>query len=151
MISANGKRNLPQEMTLEVPIIKRVIEFLDENPVQYLATVARDGTAKCCPFMFAGELDGRLWFCTNNQKEVYRDILADPGVEFSVSGSSYVWLRLHGKAVFENNREAKELRMPNPIVKGQYGNVGAPMVEVFYLDDPHGVIADFSGNPPYVF
>ena len=23
--------------------------------------------------------------------------------------------------------------------------------EVFYLDNAHGVIADFSGNPPYAF
>lgn len=23
--------------------------------------------------------------------------------------------------------------------------------EKFYLEDPHGVIADFSGNPPYEF
>lgn len=26
-----------------------------------------------------------------------------------------------------------------------------PIFEVFYLDNPHGVIADFSGNPPYAF
>lgn len=26
-----------------------------------------------------------------------------------------------------------------------------PIFEVFYLDNPHGVIADFSGNPPYEF
>ncbi len=53
--------------------MNEVIKFLQENPVQYLATVGRDGKAKCRPFMFAGELDGKLWFCTNNQKEVYKD------------------------------------------------------------------------------
>ena len=54
--------------------MKKVVAFLNENPVQYLATVGRDGKAKCRPFMFAGELDGKLWFCTNNTKEVYRDM-----------------------------------------------------------------------------
>ncbi len=54
--------------------MNKVAEFLNANPVQYLATVGRDGKAKCRPFMFAGELDGKLWFCTNNQKEVYKDI-----------------------------------------------------------------------------
>ena len=54
--------------------MKKVVEFLNENPVQYLATVGRDGKAKCRPFMFAGELDGKLWFCTNNQKDVYKDM-----------------------------------------------------------------------------
>ena len=46
--------------------MKKVVEFLKENPVQYLATVGRDGKAKCRPFMFAGEMEGKLWFCTNN-------------------------------------------------------------------------------------
>ena len=95
--------------------MNKVIEFLKENPVQYLATVGRDGKAKCRPFMFAGEVDGKLWFCTNNTKDVYLDMQS------------------------------------NPIVKGQYETADNPIFEVFYLDEPHGVIADFSGNPPYTF
>ena len=57
--------------------MNKVVEFLNANPVQYLATVGRDGKAKCRPFMFAGELDGKMWFCTNNQKEVYKDMQED--------------------------------------------------------------------------
>ena len=82
--------------------MEKVIAFLKENPVQYLATVGRDGKAKCRPFMFAGEMDGKLWFCTNNQKDVYKDMQVNPYVEVSVSSPSYAWIRLHGKAVFEN-------------------------------------------------
>ena len=43
--------------------MKKVVEFLQENPVQYLATVGRDGKAKCRPFMFSAEVGGKLWFC----------------------------------------------------------------------------------------
>ena len=103
--------------------MNKVIEFLNANPVQYLATVGRDGKAKCRPFMFAGEMDGKLWFCTNNQKDVYKDMLENPEIEISVSSPEYAWIRLHGKAIFE----------------------------VFYLEDAHGLIADFSGNAPYKF
>ena len=131
--------------------MKKVVEFLTANPVQYLATVGRDGGAKCRPFMFAGELDGKLWFCTNNTKEVYKDMQVNPNIEVSVSSPEYAWLRLHGKAVFENNMAAKEMCLTNPIVKGQYGEATNPIFEVFYLEDPHGVIADFSGQPPYEF
>lgn len=35
--------------------LTKVIDFLKGNPVQYLATVGRDGKAKCRPFMFSGE------------------------------------------------------------------------------------------------
>ena len=106
--------------------MKKVVEFLNANPVQYLATVGRDGKAKCRPFMFAGLLDGKLWFCTNNQKDVYKDMLKNPEVELSVSSPEYAWIRLHGKAVFENNMAAKEMCLQNPIVKGQYGEAPIP-------------------------
>ena len=128
--------------------MKKVIAFLQENPVQYLATIGRDGKAKCRPFMFAGEMDGKLWFCTNNTKDVYKDMQEHPYVELSVSSPSYAWIRLSGKAVFENNMAAKEMCMANPIVKGQYGDGSNPIFEVFYLAEARAVIADFSGNPP---
>ena len=89
--------------------MNKVVEFLNANPVQYLATVGRDGKAKCRPFMFAGELNGKLWFCTNNQKDVYKDMKENPKIEISVSSPSYEWIRLRGEAVFENNMEAKEI------------------------------------------
>ena len=72
-------------------------------------------------------------------------------IEISVSSPEYAWIRLHGKAVFENNMAAKEMCIQNPIVKGQYGEAANPIFEVFYLENAHGVIADFSGNPPYEF
>lgn len=59
---------------MEESKMSKAVEFLNENPVQYLATVGRDGKAKCRPFMFAGEVDGKLWFCTNNTKDVYKDM-----------------------------------------------------------------------------
>ncbi len=128
--------------------MNEVVKFLTENPVQYLATVGRDGKAKCRPFMFAGEMDSKLWFCTNNTKEVFKDMQANSNVEISVSSPAYAWIRLSGKAVFVNNMAAKEMCIANPIVKGQYQTADNPIFEVFYLEDAHAVIADFSGNPP---
>lgn len=128
--------------------MNEVVKFLQENPVQYLATVGRDGKAKCRPFMFSHERDDKLWFCTNNQKEVYRDLQQNPYVQISVSSPAYAWIRLAGKAVFEDNRAVKEGCMSNPIVKGQYHTADNPIFVVFYLEDAHAVIADFSGNPP---
>ena len=128
--------------------MNEVVKFLQENPVQYLATIGRDGKAKCRPFMFAGEKDGKLWFCTNNQKDVYKDLQEHPYTEVSVSSPEYAWIRLNGRAVFENNMAVKEMCIANPIVKGQYGEATNPIFEVFYLAEAHAVIADFSGNPP---
>ena len=131
--------------------MKEVVDFLQANPVQYLATVGRDGKAKCRPFMFCFEKNGKLWFCTNSTKEVYKDMRVNPYIEVSVSSSDYAWIRISGKAVFENNMEIKEGCMANPIVKSQYNTADNPIFEVFYLDDAQAVIADFSGNPPKTY
>ena len=101
--------------------MNEVVKFLQENPVQYLATIGRDG---------------------------YKDMQHNPNIEISVSSPSYAWIRLNGEAVFENNMAAKEMCIQNPIVKGQYGEATNPIFEVFYLKGAHAVIADFSGNSP---
>ncbi|MGG7187790.1 pyridoxamine 5'-phosphate oxidase family protein, partial [Clostridium butyricum] len=93
----------------------------------------------------------KLWFCTNNKKDVYEDMLNNPEIEISVSDKNYAWIRLNGKAVFENNMNVKEACMLNPIVKGQYNSPDNPIFEVFYLDNAQATIADFSGNPPKKF
>ncbi len=128
--------------------MSEVSDFLNANPVQYLATVGRDGKAKVRPFMFMTEQKGRLWFCTNNTKDVYKDMNENPNIEVCVSDPSYAWIRIHGRAVFEDNMEIKEVCMQNPIVKGQYQTADNPIFEVFYLADAHATIADFSGEPP---
>ena len=128
--------------------MNEVVKFLQDNPVQYLATVGRDGKAKCRPFMFMAEKDGKLWFCTNNTKEVYKDMQANPFVQVSVSSPSFAWIRLDGKAVFADDRGVKELCIENPIVKSQYGTADNPILTVFCLENAHAVIADFSGRPP---
>lgn len=98
--------------------------------------------------MFALEKESKLWFCTNNTKDVYKDMQANPNIEISVSSPSYAWIRLNGKATFKENRVVKKTCMNNPIVKSQYKTADNPIFKVFYLADAHAVIADFSGNPP---
>mgnify|MGYP000804759037 CR=1 FL=1 len=124
-----------------------VIDYLTNIPAWFFATCEGD-QPRVRPFSFAAEDGGKLWFCTNNTKEVYKDMQANPNIEISVSSPSYAWIRLKGEAVFENNMAAKEMCIQSPIVKGQSGEATNPIFEVFYLKDAHAVIADFSGNPP---
>lgn len=128
--------------------MNEVVEFLTKNPVQYLATVGLDSKPKNRPFMFCFEKEGKLWFCTNNKKDVYKQLLKNPYVELTVSSPEYAWIRLNGKVVFENNMMVKEGCMTNPIVKCQYQTANNPIFEVFYLAEAKAIISDFSGNPP---
>lgn len=125
-----------------------VLDFLKNNRVQYLATVGRDGHAKCRPFMFLMEHDGKLWFGTNNRKEVFADMQENPWIEICAATPEFAWIRIAGKAAFENNMDVKNACMNIPMLKQQYQTADNPIFEVFYIDEGSAVIADMSGEAP---
>ena len=128
--------------------MNEVIKFLKENPVQYFATVGKYNKAKVRPFQFMIEDGGKLWFCTNSEKDVYAEMQANPYVEVCVSTPKFQWMRLNGKAVFKNDMDIKEkIIEASPLVKSLYQSATNPIFEVFYLDEAKATIADFSGNP----
>ncbi|WKV08054.1 pyridoxamine 5'-phosphate oxidase family protein [Thermoanaerobacterium sp. CMT5567-10] len=129
--------------------MNEVVNFLSENPVLYLATIGRDGKPKVRPFQFMLEKEGKLFFCTSNQKEVYKEIKLNPYVEFSTTNQNNVWIRISGRIKFSNDLEVKTTIIEhNPLVKSIYKTPDNPIFEIFYLDDAKAVIADFSGQPP---
>lgn len=129
--------------------MNEVVKFLLENPVQYFATIGLDGKPKVRPFQFMMEEDGKLFFCTNNQKDVYAQIKKFPFVEVSVASPSLAWIRLSGEAVFSQEMEVKKKIIDNnDLVKSLYQTPDNPIFEIFYLARAKAIIADFSGNPP---
>ena len=132
--------------------MNEVIQFLNENPVQYFATVGLDGRPKVRPFQFMLEQDGKLYFCTNNTKEVYNEMQNTPYVEIVTSSSTFAWMRLSGKVTFSNDLEIKKAIIEaSPLVKSLYQTAENPIFEILYLDEANAVIADFSGNPPKTY
>ena len=129
-----------------------VVEFLTRSQVQYLATIGLDDKPKVRPFQFMLEEGGRLYFCTSNQKPVFREMQKHPYVEFCASGENFSWLRLSGKVVFLKNLSLKaKIQDGNPLVKSIYKTPDNPAFEIFCLDGAFATIADFSGNPPQTF
>jgi uncharacterized pyridoxamine 5'-phosphate oxidase family protein len=129
-----------------------VTDFLIKSQTQYLATIETDGKPKVRPFQFMLEEAGKLYFCTSNKKDVYKEIQEQPYVEFCASGEDYSWLRLSGKAVFSKDLDLKaKVQEASPLVKSIYETPDNPDFEIFYLDDAVATVADFSGNPPQTF
>ena len=81
-------------------------EFIKTNPVFHIATV--DGTkARVRPFGFIMKRKDSLYFCTNKTKDVYKQLLQNPEVEISDMGKDDTWLRIRGRILFDETREAK--------------------------------------------
>jgi uncharacterized pyridoxamine 5'-phosphate oxidase family protein len=132
--------------------MKTVTDFLSQSQVQYLATTGIDNKPKVRPFQFMFEEGGKIYFCTSNQKPVFKEMQAQPYVEFCASGEGFSWLRLNGKVRFSADLGLKaKVFEKSPLVKSIYQTPDNPEFEIFYLEDAQATIADFSGAPPQTF
>lgn len=132
--------------------MNEVVEFLTNNPVQYVGTVGLDGKAKVRPFQFMIEDGEKLYFCTSNQKDVYKEMKNNPYIEVTASSPEFAWLRLNGKVVFIDDVSIKNKVIESSgLVKSIYQTGDNPVFEVFYLGEAKATIADFSGNAPKQF
>ena len=88
--------------------MEEVIKFLTENPQQYLATTGLDGNAKVRPILFYFAEDNKPYFCTSNQKPMYKELDANPNCEITTATPEFAWLRIAGKVEFTDSLELKQ-------------------------------------------
>jgi uncharacterized pyridoxamine 5'-phosphate oxidase family protein len=131
--------------------MQEVVNFLIENPMGFLATL-ENGEPRVRPWGFIFEEKGKFYFCTSSTKDVYRQLTANPSVEFSTRNDKFVWVRLRGKITFTEDLKIKEkILAQNDLVKSIYKSAGNPVFKAFYLDHGTAVIGDTSGQPPKQF
>jgi len=124
--------------------MQEVLKFLKENPVFYLATADGD-TPKVRPFGFIMEHEGKICFCTNNRKNVYKQLQANPKFEISTASKTGEWLRLKGKAVFITSRESKKAALDTMPSLGRMYSVDDSIFEIFYADEAEATFCNLSG------
>lgn len=128
--------------------MEEVLRLLKENVSGFLATVD-EGKPRVRPFGLMLEEEGKLYFCTNSKKEVYRQLLALPYVEYSVISKEMITIRVAGEIKFCEDIEKKEkvLNVHEPVKLG-YKSADNPIFKVFYIEHGTAIISDFSGRSP---
>lgn len=131
--------------------MKEVIEFLNSNLTGCLGTV-ENGKPRVRPFQFMFERQGKLYFCTANTKEVYKQLQATPWVEFSTTSKDFVTVRLRGQISFSNDIEIKKQILDSyEMIRNIYQTPDNPIFEVFFMEHGSAIMSDFSGQPPKNF
>lgn len=126
-------------------------DFLKANQVFHLATV--DGErARVRPFGFVMKRNDALYFCTNKTKDVYKQMVKYPAVEMSAMSADGKWLRLCGKAVFDETRDAKAQAFAEAAMLLQLYPKGADeeIFVTFYLKDAEATLYSFTDAPKKV-
>lgn len=129
--------------------MKEVLEYLKSNKTFYLATCEGD-QPHVRPFGAVVEFEGKLYIGTDNQKNVYKQILENSKIEICVMGKDGTWLRVEGKAIHDERREARVQMMDeNPSLSKMY-SVDDNLMEVLYLQDATATFYSFTNAPKVI-
>jgi uncharacterized pyridoxamine 5'-phosphate oxidase family protein len=124
--------------------MNEVLKFLTDNPIFYIATV--DGNIpKVRPFGFIMDFEGKLYFGTSNQKNVYKQLKANPHFEVSTTSSTREWLRLKGTAVFNTNKRTKQAALDTMPMLSKMYSVDDSIFELFYIENAEATFNDMTG------
>jgi len=127
--------------------MNEVIDFYTKNPVGCLATI-ENGKPRVRPFQFQFADGGKLYFCTANTKDVYRQLAANPAAEFVATSPEYLFMRMSGDVKFSNDAKIrKRILDSNDLIRSIYQTPENPAFEVFFIEHGTVKIADLSGKP----
>lgn len=126
--------------------MNEVIEFLKSCGTFYLATTEGD-QPHVRPFGAVCEFEGKLYFVTNNQKNVYKQMLENGKVEMC-GMSMGKWIRVTGTAIHDDRREARVAMMDaNSDALSSMYTVDDNLMEVLYLENATATIYSFTEEP----
>lgn len=126
--------------------MKRVLEFLRESGIFYLATTEGD-QPRVRPFGAVFEYEGKLYIVTNNTKKCFKQMLENPKVEISGMNKKGQWIRLSGEVANDDRREVKEVGLEAvPSLKSMY-NIDDGIFAVLYFTKGTATISSFTAAP----
>lgn len=131
--------------------MEEIIKLIEESGYGFLATV-ENGKPRVRPFGFMFAEDGKYYFCTNSTKDVYKQLIESPYIEYSFTTKNMVTGRINGQITFCEDIAKKEKAInSDSLVKNLYKSADNPIFKIFYIEHGNAIIADFSGNPPREF
>lgn len=128
--------------------MEEILRFLEKNYSGALATID-NGKPKVRPFGLIMEEKGKFYFCTANTKEVYKQLIKTPFIEFTATSQDMATIRLSGEIAFTTDISIKKRVLEKfESVRALYKSADNPVFEVFYIEHGEAVMSDFSGRPP---
>lgn len=126
--------------------MNEALKFLQDTPTFYIATV-EGNEPKVRPFGFVMEFENKIYFITNKQKDIYKQLQVNPNFEISTTAKDMTWIRLKGKAVMDERLEVlqKAFEMA-PFFANLYNTPENPILVSFYVADGEASICSMTGD-----
>ena len=128
--------------------MERVVKFLKDAEVYYLATVDGD-QPRVRPFGTAHIFEGRLYIQTGKVKDVSKQLMANPKAEICAFKDGE-WIRVAGELIEDDRVEARQSMLDAyPSLQNMYaaddGNT-----QVFYFRNATATISAFTHEPEVI-
>ena len=125
--------------------MKETYEFLKECGTFYIATI--DGNKpRVRPFGVVNIFEDKLYIQTGKSKKVSKQMQINPNVEICAFKDGK-WLRLEGKVVRDDRKEAKvSMLEANPVLKSMY-SADDDNTEVLYFENAKATFYSFTEDP----
>jgi uncharacterized pyridoxamine 5'-phosphate oxidase family protein len=92
------------------------------------------------------DYEGKLSLCTNNKKDMWKQMKANPNIEICACLPDGKTLRVSGKAGFNGSAAARAKALEiNPRLKTMY-SVDDGVFEIFHFESGVAVFSDMQGN-----
>lgn len=110
-----------------------IVQFIKEAGMFFLAT-SENGQPKQRPFGGVTKLNGRIYFDTNTEKAVYKQMVANPQISICAFSKGR-WLRIEGRAIPDHSRETLEaITNQNPMLKKLWEKEGETFTSLYLAD-----------------
>lgn len=126
--------------------MKEALEFLRSCGTFYLAT-EEDGQPRVRPFGAVAEFEGKLYFGTNNKKDVFNQMKKNAKVEIC-GMSKGNWMRVAGEVKEDTRREARVAMMDaNTAAMSSMYTVDDNLMTVFAFENGSATLYSFTDEP----
>lgn len=126
--------------------VNDVLDYLNSCGTFYLATCEGD-QPRVRIFGAACVFEGKLYIVTNNQKDVYKQMLANPKVEICGMHAG-TWIRIAGTVKEDTRREARVAMMDaNEASLSSMYTVDDGLMTVFCFESGTATISSFTAEP----
>lgn len=129
--------------------MNKIVEELRKTGVFYVGTIDGD-QARVRPFSSVTEFEGNLYICTNNTKEVYKQIMANSKIEICGMEKDGTWIRINGTAVRDDRDIARKAMLEDSTGPSNLYTVGDGIFEVFKVENPKCVKYSMTSNPEVI-
>ena len=125
---------------------QEILDLLDKHPA-FLATKGTCGNPRLRPIQSALYYEGKLYFCTSKEKNMYKHMQNHAGIEICAFDDKETWIRIRGEAKFVESSEVKSKMFAKyPLLKNIYESPNNSIFAVFYLEKMSVKIQNFSGR-----